>query len=269
MRTNTSQMRNQVVIITGASSGIGQACALQYAKNGASVVLAARNEAKLEELSRAVTEIGARSLIVPFDVTIAEDRKRLIDVTIEQFGRIDVLLNNAGISQRALAKDTILEVERQLMEVNYFGVIALTRLAIKPMIAAKSGHIGVISSIVGKFGFPLRTGYSATKHALHGYFESLRAELYHDNIKVAIICPGRVKTNISINALTEDGSSHSKMDDGTEAGISAEYCARQIVKAIDKGKRETYIGGKEILMIYIRRFLPGIFHKMILNIKPT
>lgn len=262
-------MRNQVVIITGASSGIGQACALEYAKKGSSVVLAARNEAKLEELSGAVTELGGRSLIVAFDVTIAEDRQRLIDVTIEEFGRIDVLLNNAGISQRALAKDTVLAVERQLMEVNYFGVIALTRLAIKHMIAAKSGHIGVVSSIVGKFGFPLRTGYSATKHALHGYFESLRAELYHDNIKVAIICPGRVKTNISINALTEDGSSHSKMDDGTEAGISAEYCARQIVKAINKGKRETYIGGKEILMIYIRRFLPSVFHKMILNIKPT
>jgi len=262
-------MRHQVVIITGASSGIGQACALEYAKKGSIVILAARNEAKLGELSIAITELGARSLIVPIDVTIAEDRKRLIDVAIEQFGRIDVLLNNAGISQRALAKDTILDVERQLMEVNYFGVIALTRLALKHMIAAKSGHIGIISSIVGKFGFPLRTGYSASKHALHGYFESLRAELYHDNIKIAIICPGRVKTNISINALTSDGSSHSKMDDGTEAGISAEYCARQIIRAIDKGKRETYIGGKEILLIYIRRFLPSIFHKMILNIKPT
>ena len=262
-------MRNQVVIITGASSGIGRACAMEYAKQGASVVLAARNQHKLEELSTAVKELGAKVLIVPCDVTIDQDRRKLIDATIEEFGRIDVLLNNAGISQRSLAKDTLLEVERQLMEINYFGVIALTKLALKHMIAAKSGHIGVISSIVGKFGFPLRTGYSATKHALHGYFESLRAELHDDNVKVIIICPGRVKTNISINALTEDGSSHSKMDDGTEAGISAESCARQIVKAIDKGKRETYIGGKEILMIYIRRFLPGVFHKMILNIKPT
>ena len=262
-------MQNQVVIITGASSGIGQACALEYAKQGARLVLAARNQEKLDEISEAVKVLGAKVLTVQCDVTSEKDREGLIDATMEEYGQIDVLLNNAGVSQRALANDTMLEVDRSLMEVNYFGVIALTKLALKHMIPAKSGSIGIISSIVGKFGFPLRTGYSATKHALHGYFESLRAELYDDNIKVCIICPGRVKTNISLNALTEDGTSHSKMDEGTKAGISAESCARQIVKAIDKGKRETYVGGKEIMMIYIRRFLPSVFHKMILNIKPT
>lgn len=262
-------MQNQVVIITGASSGIGQACALEYAKQGASVVLAARNQEKLAELELAVTELGAEALSVPFDVTKEEDRQRLINTTIEKFGRIDILLNNAGISQRSLAKDTLLVVNRQLMEVNYFGVIDLTRIALKHMIPTKSGTIAVISSIVGKFGFPLRTGYAATKHALHGYFESLRAELHDDNIAVCIICPGRIKTNISINALTKDGSSHSKMDEGTEAGLSADDCAHKIVSAIRKGKKESYIGGKEILMIYIRRFLPRLFYKMILKIEAT
>ncbi|MBL4754062.1 MAG: SDR family oxidoreductase [Flavobacteriales bacterium] len=262
-------MQNQVVIITGASSGIGQACALEYAKQGDSIVIAARNYDKLKKLETALVALGAKVLSVAFDITLDEDRKRLIDQTVTKFGRIDVLINNAGISQRSLAKNTLLDVDRQLMEVNYFGTIALTKYALQPMIKAQSGHIAVISSIVGKFGFPLRTGYSATKHALHGYFESLRAELHEDNIKVSIICPGRIKTNISINALTEDGSTHSKMDEGTEAGLSAESCARQIVRAISSGKKETYIGGKEILMIYIRRFLPGLFYKMILNIKAT
>ena len=262
-------MPNQVVIITGASSGIGRACAYEYAKKGDSVVIAARNLDKLKKLETELIGLGAKVLSVGFDITKDEDRKRLIAQTVAEFGRIDLLINNAGISQRSLAKETILDVDRQLMEVNFFGTTALTKDALQHMIKAKSGHIAVISSVVGKFGFPLRTGYSATKHALHGYFESLRAELHQDNIKVTIVCPGRIKTNISINALTEDGSTHSKMDEGTEAGLTAESCARKIVRAIKSGKKEAYIGGKEILMIYIRRFFPGLFYKMILNIKPT
>jgi len=209
-------MPNQVVIITGASSGIGRACAYEYAKKGDSVVIAARNLDKLKKLETELIGLGAKVLSVGFDITKDEDRKRLIAQTVAEFGRIDLLINNAGISQRSLAKETILDVDRQLMEVNFFGTTALTKDALQHMIKAKSGHIAVISSVVGKFGFPLRTGYAATKHALHGYFESLRAELYEDHIKVSIICPGRIKTNISINALTEDGSTHSKMDEGTE-----------------------------------------------------
>ena len=262
-------MQDKVVVITGASSGIGHACALEYAKKGASVVLAARNQEKIEKIAAEVNSTGGQALAVPFDVVVEKDRERLIEATIEKYGRIDVLINNAGISQRSLAKDTLLDVDRQLMEVNYFGAIALTKEALKHMIPAKSGSIAVISSIVGKFGFPLRTGYSASKHALHGYFESLRAELHDDKIEICIICPGRIKTNISINALTEDGSAHSKMDEGTEAGLSAESCARQIVNAINSRKKEAYIGGKEIFMIYIRRFLPGLFYKMILKVEAT
>lgn len=262
-------MGDQVVIITGASSGIGHACALEYAKNGATVVLAARNKEKIEEIEKTIVNMGGKALAIPFDVTQEKDREHLINATIEKFNRIDVLINNAGISQRSLAKDTLLEVDRQLMEVNYFGVIALTKLALKHMIPAKSGNIAVVSSIVGKFGSPLRTGYSATKHALHGYFESLRSEVYEYNITVTIIVPGRIKTNISLNALTKDGSAHSIMDEGTEAGMTAEKCARQIRTAIIQQRKEAYIGGKEILMIYIRRFLPGLYYKMIRNIKTT
>jgi len=262
-------MEDQVVIITGASSGIGEACAIEYARKGALLVIAGRNHDRLEQVAERIMQQKGSVLPIVCDITDKDNCKNLVEQTINKFGKIDILVNNAGISQRSLASETINEVERKIMEINFFGTIFLTKLVLSHMIKQRSGKIAVISSIVGKFGFPFRTSYAASKHALHGYFESLRAEIHQYNIRVTIICPGRIKTNISINALTKDGSEYSQMDKGQATGVAADKCARSIINAISKGKKEAIIGGKEVCLVYIRRFLPSLYYKMILNIKPT
>jgi len=171
-------MENQVVIITGASSGIGEACAIEYAKKGANLVIAGRNQEKLEQVSDIIKQNKALALPIVCDIANPDDCKNLVVQTINKFGKIDILVNNAGISQRSLSYETINEVERKIMEINFFGTVYLTKLVLSHMISQRSGKIAVISSIVGKFGFPLRSSYAASKHALHGYFESLRAEVH-------------------------------------------------------------------------------------------
>ena len=173
------------------------------------------------------------------------------------------------MSQRALIKETPLELDRKLMEINYFGNIALTKAVLPYMLAQKSGHIVTVSSIVGKFGFPLRAAYSASKHALHGFYETMRTELKADNIRVTIAIPGRVKTQISVHALLKDGTSNNKMDEGQATGISAEKCAADIIKAIKKNKKEVLIGGKELLLAHIHRFVPGLYYRIVDKVKPT
>jgi len=259
------KMKNQVVIITGASSGIGEACAIGYAQKGASLVITGRNQERLDQVAEKIKQYQVSILPILCDISEEENCKNLVNQTINKFGKIDILINNAGISQRSLASETINEVERKIMEINFFGTIFLTKLVLDHMIPKRSGKIAVISSIVGKFGFPLRTTYSASKHALHGYFESLRAEIHQHNVKVIMICPGRIKTNISINALTKDGTEHSQMDEGQATGVSAEKCAKSIISSISKGKREAIIGGKEVFLVYIRRFFPSLFYKIIQN----
>lgn len=183
-----------------------------------------------------------------------------------QTGRIDVLINNAGRSQRSLAKETPPEIDRNIMELNFFSVVELTKLVLPQMLKNGSGHIVVISSIAGKLGFSMRTAYSASKHALQGYFESLRTELANDNIKVTIVSPGRIKTNISVNAVTKDGSPYNIMDEGQANGMNAALCAAKIVKAI-KERKELLVGKTEILMVHIRRFLPSLYYKLVTRIK--
>ena len=262
-------MSEKVVLITGASSGIGKALAEAYSKFGYNLILAARNLEELEQNKNDLEINGSKILLHRTDVTKDEDCLQLINSAISKFNKIDILINNAGISQRSLAKNTKIEVDRQIMDVNYFGSICITKYALPHMIRSKNGHIVVISSIVGKFGFPLRSGYAASKHALGGYFESLRAELYKENIDVTIVFPGRIKTNISLNALTQDGSKYKKMDDGQAQGVSAVKCANSIIQSIKKKKKEVIIGGKETNLIHIRRFLPSLFYKIIQNIKPV
>jgi len=177
------------------------------------------------------------------------------------------LIVNGGISQRSLTSETPLEVDRRLMEINYFGNIAITKAVLPHMIKQKSGHIITVSSIVGKFGFPLRSAYSATKHALHGFYETLRFEHQKDNIKVTVVVPGRIKTNVSINALNKDGKQHGKMDPGQDQGMSAEECSRQMIKAIRKNKKEVLIGGRELMMVRLRQFLPFLFYKIVNKIE--
>ena len=259
-------LKEKVVLITGASSGIGEELAYAFAKEGAFLILSARNTKKLEEVKNNCLIHTKKCWILPMDLSNTEGLKESVNNILTQTGRIDLLINNAGRSQRSFAKETPLANDRSMMELNFFSAVALTKLVLPQMLTNQSGHLVVISSITGKFGFPMRTAYTASKHALQGYFESLRAELINDNIKVTIVSPGRINTNISRNALTKDGSAYDKMDNGQANGMAANVCATKIVKAIKKDRKEILVGQKEILLVYIRRFIPALYHKMVTKI---
>nr|WP_319399170.1 SDR family oxidoreductase [uncultured Carboxylicivirga sp.] len=259
--------KNNIVWITGASSGIGRALAISFAKEGALLVLTARDRDKLQEVRNICIQYTSECYLAPFDLSQTDKLKDLVNSVIAKTGRIDVLINNAGQSQRSLAVNTPFENERRLMELNFFSPVALTKLVLPRMINLNTGQIVVISSISGKFGFTMRTTYSAAKHAVQGYFESLRAELNDSNIDVTIISPGRINTNVSLNALTENGTSYNQLDAGQANGMDADKCARRIVKAIRKRKKEALVGGTELLMVYIRRWLPFLYHRIVSKIK--
>ncbi len=252
--------KNKVCWVTGASSGIGKEIAIQLAKNGAILVLSARNEEALKTLT---LNNADKHLILPLDLEFSANFPMLAKEVISKFGRIDYLFNNGGLSQRAEASKTPLEVDRRIMEINYFGNIALTKAVLPYFLEKKSGHIIVISSISGKFGFFLRSAYAASKHALHGFYESLALEEEHNNLKVTIAMPGKINTPISTNALTEKGEKHGVMDHNQETGMSVEECVSRLLKAVEKGKREVLIGNKEIKAVTLKRLLPGIFWKVI------
>ena len=260
-------MKTKVVVITGVSSGIGKAIAELYAEQGANLVLASRNLEELEKIATALKEKGSEILVVQTDIARTEDCKQLVEQTISRFGKIDILINNAGISQRSLTVETDMSVYKTIMEINYFGTIEITKLVLKSMITNGAGQIAVISSVVGKFGFPFRSGYSASKHALHGFFDSLRAEVSDKGIDITIICPGRIQTNISVNAMTEDGSKHNIMDKGTAEGMPVDKCARQIVNAISARKREVIVASSEKYLIWLRKFIPSIYYKLAAKVK--
>lgn len=252
---------NKIVWITGASSGIGEALALVFAQQGAKLVLSARRREELERVAKSCGE--AKCMILPMDLADTVNVNQLTEQVIQKFGRIDILVNNGGISQRALAKDSSIEIDRKIMEVNYFGQIALTKSVLPHMLKQKSGHIVVISSISGKFGFYLRSAYSASKHALHGFFDSLRLENEEDGIKVTIALPGKIQSNISLHALKGDGTAHSVMDNSHSVGMSAADCARIILDAVALGKEEVLVGGKEIKAVWLKRHFPKWFGRVI------
>ena len=247
------------VWITGASSGIGEACSYAYAAKGDRLILTARSNGRLAEVAEKCREKGAREVFVlPYDFSDPDGIMEISEKAWEAFGGIDILFLNAGISQRASVEDTSMEMVRKIMEVDYFAPIALAKAVLPRMVAEKGGRMAVTSSIAGVFGFPLRCAYSSAKHALYGFFETLQAEYYDKGIRVTIVCPGRVKTDISINALIKGGERYGVMDPGQENGISAEKAAKRIVRAIGKGRREVHVGGKELLMIIIKRLFPGL-----------
>lgn len=257
-----------VVWITGASSGIGEALAYAFASRGARLVLSARNVQRVSEV-RSRCASPERHVVLPLDLERSEDFASLARKVIMDCGRIDVLINNGGISQRSLAADTGLETVRRIMETDFFGAVALTKAVLPSMLDRRSGHIVVISSLMGKFSTPLRSGYAAAKHALHGYFNSLRAEVRDRGIRVTIVCPGFIRTSISVNALCADGSCHGLMDDAQAAGMPADVCAEKIIRAMEKGRDEVLIGGKELLGVYLNRFVPGLFNRIIARTKVT
>jgi dehydrogenase/reductase SDR family member 7B len=260
--------KDKVIWITGASSGIGEALAMAFAKLGARLVLSARREDELKRVAKATQLPELDLLILPFDLSTTSNASGLAAQVMNKFGRVDILINNGGMSQRSEAMETNENIERQLMEVNYFSAVNLSKAVLPYMKRQKSGQLVVISSIAGKFGFYLRSSYSAAKHALHGYFESLRLETEKSGIKILIVCPGKVKTAVSLNAITSSGAAHNAMDASHKEAMSAEECARQIVSAITAKKEEIFVGGKELLLVKIKRFFPFLFAKLIRKQNP-
>ncbi len=255
-------MSEKIIWITGASSGIGEASAYKYVKEGFKVILSARNKEALERVKSSSAH-PQNCKVLTLDLVDQASFAQKTNEAIAAFGHIDMMLHNGGISQRSLIRDTPLAVDRKLMEVNFFGTLALTKALLPHFIARKSGQFGVISSLVGKFGSPYRSSYAASKHALHGFFESLRLEHFEDNIAVTMICPGFIKTDVSKNALTADGTPLNEMDKAQENGMSADDCAKEIFNALKNKKEEVYIGGKETMGIYLKRFVPTIFTKIL------
>jgi len=251
----------KTVWITGASSGLGEAMAREFAREGARLVLSSRRADELERVRRACAQPDDH-VVLPLDLARTDTFPAAVAEAHARVGPIDVLVNNAGVSQRARAADAAPEVERALMEVNYFGPVALTKALLPSMRARRAGHLVVISSVMGYVGTPGRSTYAAAKHALHGYFDSLRAEVWREGLKVTLACPGYVRTAVSANALDARGEKHGRTDATHGRGISAERCARVIVRAVARGREEVTVGGKEVAAIWLQRLVPRLFSKI-------
>lgn len=261
------KFENKTVWITGASSGIGEALAHEFAKEGARLILSARNESELKRVADACGRPD--TVIQSLDLGDHDSLPGIVQSVLAKVGSVDVLVNNGGISQRSLAKDTKFEVDKKLINVNLLGTIALSKAILPHFLAKKSGHFVVITSLTGKFGTQLRSSYAAAKHGLHGFFDSLRAEVWRENVQVTLVCPGFISTKVSVNALTGDGSPQGSMDNATRAGKSPEALAEAIVKAVKNGKYELAFGGRELIGIYVKRFFPTLFTNMLRKAKVT
>lgn len=206
--------------------------------------------------------------IVPIDLENVDEIPRIADRTLEKTGGIDLLVNCAGVSQRSLALETDLAVDRRIMEVNFFGTVALTKAVLPSMIESGSGRIAVISSIAGLFGFPLRSAYSASKHALQGFFETLSIELHGSGVGVSIVSPGRIKTDISLHALSGDGRQYGERSPGQARGLPVDRCARKILKGLKRNRRTVHVGGSELIMLWFHKWVPSLFFYIARKVKP-
>lgn len=258
--------RNKTVWITGASSGIGAALAVEFAKQGANLILSARREQALKDVQAQCVAVNAdvKALVLSLDVTDEASLPSKTELAKSFTGKIDVLINNAGISQRSSCQTTEMSTYRALFEVDVFGQIALTKQVLPLMIEQGSGHIAVTASVAGKMGVPYRTGYSAAKHAVIGFFDSLRSEVSHLNIRVTNITPGFIQTDISKNALAGDGSAFGATDSNISQGMSAQECATIVVKGLAKGKSEIPVGkGAEMHALWLKRLFPRMLEKIL------
>ncbi|MFT4032916.1 MAG: SDR family oxidoreductase [Siphonobacter sp.] len=257
---------DKVVWITGASSGIGEALAHAFAKQKACLVLSSRREDELLRVEKSLGLPAGHVMLVRMDMTATETFPEKVESVIKRFGRIDILIQNAGISQRGLANESSLTIDRRIMEVNYFGVVGLTKVVLPYLLAQKNGIIVPISSIAGYVATPMRSSYAASKFAIRGFFDSLRAEIWREGLWVTIICPGYIKTAISLNALNAEGKPSQRMDDNQAKGINPEVCAQKILEAIRNRKREVYIAAtREKMGMYLERFAPGLLWRIIRN----
>ena len=258
---------DKVIWITGASSGIGEALAYEFAQRGSKLILSARRESELNRVKSQCVSLGASDShinVLPLDLANQDAMISLAKEANDVFGRIDFLLNNAGISQRSLCLETGLDVYRKLLDIDVMGQIALTKAVLPYMVGQGSGHISVTSSVAGKVGVKMRTGYCAAKHAVMGFFDALRAEVSDKGIQVSTITPGFIRTAISKNALAADGSAFGVDDEDIAAGMDVTKCAQVIIKGIEKGKKEIPVGeGKEMMVLWLKRFLPNLAFKLV------
>jgi len=258
-------MKDKVIIITGASSGIGLACAREFSKRGAHLALAARSLNKLKEVEEELRQAGTQVISIQTDVSQEADCKNMVDKTVEAFGRVDILINNAGISMRALFKDVDLTVLKQLMDVNFWGTVYSTKYALPHLLEQKGSVVGV-SSIAGYVGLPGRTGYSSSKFAMHGFLEALRVENLKTGLHVLIAAPGFTASNVRKAALTANGSNQGETPRKEEKMMTAEEVAVHLAKAIIKRKRTlilTFVEGK--VTVFLKKFLPGLLEKLTFN----
>jgi short-subunit dehydrogenase len=255
-------IKDKVIWISGASSGIGEALAYAVAKEGAILVLSARREQELKRVADNCKIEFKNYLILPLDLEFSDNIEEKVMLVLQRFGRIDVLINNSGVGHRTRALHTSTEIDRKIMEVNFFGTINLTKAVAKVMQKQKSGKLVVVTSIMGKYGLPLYSTYSASKHALFGYFESLRQELHKDNISVLIATPGFINTDVSTKLLREDGSAYGIKSEAQEKGMSATDCAKGILKAIKTNRDHKYVGGYEIFSVFVKQYFPKLFYKL-------
>lgn len=255
-------MKNKLVIVTGASSGIGKACSIAFAKKGANLVLAARSADKLNEISKEILLLGVQVLCVPTDVSKEAECKILMDKTLDKFGKIDVLVNNAGISMRAAFVDLDLQVLKKVMDVNFWGTVYCTRYAIKSILENKGSVVGV-SSIAGYKGLPGRTGYSSSKFAMHGFLEALRIENLKKDLHVLLACPGFTSSNIRNTALAADGSSQGETPRDEQKMMQPEEVADAIVGAVIKRKDRLTLTLNGKLTVFLNKFFPKWVDKLV------
>ncbi len=259
---------NKVVWITGASSGIGESLAYTFAKSGAKIVLSARREDELKRVAAACNVPADKYLVLPFDVSKHEEAVAKAQEIIAHFGQIDILINNAGLSHWSKINDMGLDVLKKIIDTNFIGGVALTKAVMPDMLKRKKGQIVVISSILGKIVTPKQAAYNASKHALHGFFDTLRAEYGSEGLKVLLVCPGFVNTNVAKNSLDKNGNPIGRNNKMIETGLDPLYVSQQILSAIESGKEEILLAGtKEKIGVWMKRFLPGMYSKFIAGAK--
>lgn len=262
------EFNNKVIWITGASSGIGEAMAYAFAKKGATLIISAR---RTNELERVKSNCANPQLVqvLSLDLGKSDELPTKVQEAIKLYGKIDILVNNGGISQRSEAKDTSMEVYRNIMEVNFFGTMQLSNLVMKHFLERNEGLFVVISSITGKVGLPLRTAYTASKHAIEGFYASLKTEIWKTNLQVLMVRPASIKTDIAKNALVGDGSTFNKADQVIDKGISAESLANSIMNAIEHNKKTLTAGPPaQRFVVWLNRFFPGLVFNILKKVKP-
>ncbi|CAM3365112.1 SDR family oxidoreductase [Zobellia roscoffensis] len=259
-----ASINNKTIWITGASSGIGEALAYKLSEKGCKLILSARNQEALE-IVRDNCNSPELIKILPLDISQYDLMPSKTQEAIKAFDSLDILINNAGISQRSYIIDTDFKVYKKLVDINYLGTVAITKAVLPYFITQQKGHFATVTSLMGKFGSPIRSGYCGSKHALHGFFDVLRMEHEKDHLKVTLVAPGFVQTNIAKNALVGDGKARGHEDEDNANGLTTSDFAGKMIKAIEKEKFEAYMGGKEVLGVYLKRFFPKLLHRTVLK----